>query len=131
MSNLVLGFGIVVLFLSTLYYIKILTNEAMAEVASNYEDLIESLESKIQDLYSKREDDEKAFTEALNDIREKLEDVQDEEQVSNMIDREVCREVERYMTEEYSREDFSDRIDTIESRMETIGSAFRCLGNDL
>jgi acetyl-CoA carboxylase alpha subunit len=88
-------------------------------------------EAAIEDLETANEDNEKAFTEALNDIREKLEDVQDEEQVSNMIDREVCREVERYMTEEYSQEGFGDRIEALESKVEAIVWTFRRIGNDL
>lgn len=135
MSDLVLGFGILGLFLSTVYYIRILVDKAMLEVAGNYEDVIEKLESKVEslqrgfrDIYIKREDDEKAWTKALNEIRDKFEDIQDEEQISNMIDREVAREVERFITEEY---DFGGKLEALESQIETIGSAFRCLGNDL
>lgn len=53
-----------------------------------------------------------------------------EQTVQEMIDKEVSKEVQRYIEEECVT-DHEERIDAVEYKLDKICSAIRCLGSDL
>ncbi len=142
MTYLTVGFMFGFFVFSLLMYIRMLVEcSKMADVIDSHESMLKehresllSIKSVISQQVEKYVNTYSISQKEMKEFVEKLETIEDsfltDETAQTMIDKEVSKEVQRYMEEEYMT-DHEERIDSLESKVDKICSAIRCLGNDL